>query len=108
MVKKKLKILWDDEAKKSLRSIYEYIKKRESVTVAKRVRTGIINQAKSLASFPEKFAAEPYLETIPGNFRYKVIWSYKIIYEITSGTIYVLDIFHTSRDPSNITSLAED
>ncbi len=41
MVKKRMKIIWDDEAKKSLRNIYNYIKGRESIDVAKRVRNEI-------------------------------------------------------------------
>lgn len=100
--KKKVKILWDNEAKKSLRSIFEYIKNRESDKAAKRVRKEIIEQTKTLVNFPDKFAQEPYLIDEPGVYRYKIIWSYKIIYEVTSASINVLDIFHTSRDPSNL------
>ena len=96
------KIVWDNEAKHSLRSIYEYIKNKESPTVAKRVRGKIIEQVKTIASFPEKFQREPFLKDEPGDYRYKVIWSYKIIYETTPSTIFILDIFHTSRNPSNI------
>lgn len=102
MVKKKVGIIWDDEAKRSLRSIYNYIKKRESAEVAKKVRNEIAAHAKSLNNFPEKFEDEPNLKDEPGNHRYKVIWSYKIIYEVTKEAIYILDVFHTSRDPSNI------
>ena len=102
MVKRKLKVIWDDEAKKSLRNIYNYIKGRESVEVAKRVRNEIFSRAKSLHDFPEKFEREHNLEDEPGNYRNKVIWSYKIIYEVTEESIYILDIFHTNRDPSNI------
>lgn len=102
MVKKKAKIIWDDEAKRSLRNIYNYIKRRESVDVAKKVRNEIVSQAKTLNDFPEKFEREHHLEDEPGNFRYKVIWSYKIIYEVTKEAIYILDVFHTSRNPSNI------
>jgi plasmid stabilization system protein ParE len=102
MVKKKLKIIWDNEAKKSLRNIYNHIKSRESIEVAKKVRNEISSQAKSLNDFPERFEKEHNLDDEPGNYRYKVIWSYKIIYEITKEAIYILDIFHTSRDPSNI------
>lgn len=102
MVKKKLKIIWDDEAKYSLRSIYNYIKKRESVERAKKVRDTIASSARSLNDFPEKFEEEPVLRSEPGNYRYKVIWSYKIIYEVAEEAIYIVDIFHTSRDPSNI------
>lgn len=102
MVKRKLKIIWDNEAKKSLQNIYNYIKGRESIEVAKKVRNIIFTQAKSLHDFPEKFEREHHLEDEVGNFRYKVIWSYKIIYEVTEESIFILDIFHTSRDPSEI------
>lgn len=51
---KRWKIIWDDEAKNSLRSIYDYIKNRESASMALRVRKEIIKQVKSLATFPEK------------------------------------------------------
>lgn len=47
MVKGKLKIIWDDEAKVALRSIYDYIKYRESVGVATRVRNEIVKQIKA-------------------------------------------------------------
>ena len=36
MVKKELKVIWSDEAKYALKNIYEYIRKRESVEVAKK------------------------------------------------------------------------
>jgi plasmid stabilization system protein ParE len=101
-VKKKLNVIWDDEAKRSLKSIYEYIKNRESIRVAVKVRSEIIRQTRTLNQFPEKFEEEPILKNGIGNFRYKVIWSYKIIYEVTPDAICILDIFHTSRDPSNI------
>ncbi len=96
------KIIWDDEAKKSLRSIYEYIKIKESISIALRVRNELIREVKSLPKFPEKFAQEPYFTRDSGNIRFKVIWSYKIIYEITDRHILILDIFHTSRNPSEI------
>lgn len=102
MVKDKVKVIWDDEAKRSLRSIYNYIKSRESTQVAKKVRDEIVGQAKDLMIFPEKFEKEPVLENEPGNYRYKVVWSYKIIYEVTTEAIYILDVFHTSRNPSSL------
>ena len=52
---KRIKVIWDDEAKKSLRSVYDHIKDRESVRVARRVRTEILNKVKSLVAFPDKF-----------------------------------------------------
>jgi plasmid stabilization system protein ParE len=104
MVKKELKIIWNDEAKYALKKIYDYIRKRESVAVAKKVRNEIARSAKDLNVFPEKFVEDPYLKDEPGNYRFKVIWSYKIIYEITPDSIQILDVFHTSRDPGNISA----
>lgn len=101
-MKRKPRIIWDNEAKKSLRSICEYIKSRESPAQAIKVRKKIVASAKSLSSFPEKFAREPNLRDEKGNYRFKAIWSYKIIYEVTEEAIFILDIFHTSRDPRRI------
>jgi plasmid stabilization system protein ParE len=66
------------------------------------VRTAILKETQTFIIFPEKFQEEPYLKDEPGNYRSKVIWSYKIIYEVTPKAILILDIYHTSRDPSNI------
>lgn len=104
MVKGRLKIIWDNEAKQSLRHIFNYIKDKESLEVALKVREKIASSAKSLNDFPQKFEKEPCLRNELGNYRYKVIWSYKIIYEVSAEAIYIIDIFHTSRDPSDIKS----
>ncbi len=101
---KKLKVIWNNEAKYALRNIFNYIKERDSAEAAKKVRDEIVTSAKNLNVFPEKFAEDPYLKDEPGNYRFKVIWSYKIIYEVTPESIIVLDIFHSSRDPGNISS----
>lgn len=69
MVKKKVNIIWDDEAKKSLRNIYQYIQRRESTEVALKVRNAISAQVKSLNDFPDKFEEEPNLKNESGNFR---------------------------------------
>ncbi len=107
-MRKKLNIVWDNEAKKSLRTIFLYIKNRESLAQAIRVRKKITEQARALSLFPEKFVEEFNLKSEKGNYRFKAIWSYKIIYEVTSETIFVLDIFHTSRDPNAMGKLTDD
>jgi len=104
MVKKNLKVIWNDEAKYALKDIYIFIKERESIERARKVRNEIVASAKDLNIFPEKFIEDPYLKDEPGNYRFKVIWSYKIIYEVTPKAVMVLDVFHTSRDPSNIST----
>lgn len=105
MVKKITRILWDNEAKKSLHTIYQYIKHRESIGQAKRVRKKIIEEVRKISLFPQKSSREPNLKSEKGDFRFKVIWSYKIIYEVTENSILILDIFHTSRDPEDISTM---
>ena len=58
MVKQNFKVIWDDEAKASLRSIYNHIKNRESIEQAKKVRDEIKELGKSLGFMPTKFSKE--------------------------------------------------
>jgi plasmid stabilization system protein ParE len=102
MVKHHYRVIWDDEAKLSLRKIYIYIKKRESVEQAIKVRDAINDLAKSLGFLPHKFSKDPYLEGEPGDNRFKAIWSYKIVYEVTEKEVIILDVFHASRDPQDL------
>jgi plasmid stabilization system protein ParE len=105
MVKKHYRVIWDDEAKASLRSIYNYIKKRESIEQAKKVRDGIRDLAKGLGFIPHKYTEDPFLKDEPGDNRFKVIWSYKIVYEVTNEEVIILDVFHTSRNPQDLKNL---
>jgi plasmid stabilization system protein ParE len=102
MVKHNYKVIWDDEAKASLRKIYDYIKNRESIEQAKKVRDEIRELGKSLGFMPSKYSEDPFLKDEPGEIRFKSIWSYKIVYEITEESVIILDIFHASRDPQNL------
>ena len=102
MVKRHYQVIWDDEAKASLRKVYNHIKKRESIDQAIKVRDAIKDLAKSLGFMPRKFSRDPFLEGEPGDNRFKAIWSYKIVYEVTDKEVIILDVFHTSRDPRNL------
>lgn len=102
MVKRNYKVIWEDQAKASLFSIYTYIKKRESAAQARKVSNEIRDLVKSLGFMPHKYVEDPFLKDEPGDIRFKVIWNYKIVYEITQDRVIILDIFHTSRDPSNL------
>jgi plasmid stabilization system protein ParE len=102
MVRRRYSVIWEDEAKNSLRRIYNYIKNRESVNQAKKVRNAIKELAGSLGFLPRKFAKDPLLENEMGEFRFKAIWSYKIVYEVTEKEVIILDIFHTCRNPEEM------
>ncbi|HEC42486.1 MAG TPA: type II toxin-antitoxin system RelE/ParE family toxin [Bacteroides sp.] len=102
MVKKHYKVVWQDEARASLRKIYNYIKKRESKEQATRVRSEIKKQGDSLGFMPRKYTRDPFLEKYRRDIRFKAIWSYKLVYEVTEEAVVILDVIHTSRNPENM------
>ena len=102
MVKRNYKVIWEDQAKASLHSIYNYIKKWESIDQARKVTNEIRDLAKSLGFMPHKYVEDPFLKDEPGDIRFKVTWSYKLIYETTKEVVIILDVYHTSRDPQNL------
>ncbi len=103
-MKNNYQIAWSLHAKNSLDKIYEYIKE-ESPQNAQKVKRKIIELVSSLIVFPEKYVREQFLDQQKGDFRFAVIWSYKIIYEITDDIIIILDIFHAAQNPVKIQNL---
>ncbi|MBD3406591.1 MAG: type II toxin-antitoxin system RelE/ParE family toxin [Candidatus Lokiarchaeota archaeon] len=75
---------------------------KDSVNAARYVKKELIKLAGSLNDFPNKYSKEEYLADEPENFRSVSKWSYKIIYEVTSDCLIILDIFHTSQHPNKI------
>jgi len=102
VVKRHYKVIWNKQARTSLRKIYNYIKKRESEQQAAKVRDEIRELAKSLGFMPHKYARDPLTEKETGDIRYKVIWSYKLVYEVNEEAVAILDVVHTSRNPENM------
>jgi plasmid stabilization system protein ParE len=51
---------------------------------------------------PHKYVEDPFLKDEPGDIRFKAIWSYKLVYEITNEEVIILDVFHTSRNPDDL------
>lgn len=98
------KVIWDDEAKMSLKEIISYIRK-QSPNAADKVKQGIIRLASSLNKFPERFSKEEYLQNKDGNYRSVSIWSYKLVYKIEDETVMILFIMHNSQNPAIIEEL---
>jgi len=51
---------------------------------------------------PDKYARDLLVENKSAGIRYKVIWNYRIIYEIKEEAVAILDIIHTSRNPEHL------
>jgi len=102
VVKKNYKVVWQDEAKSSLRRIYIFIKKQESKEQATKVRSMLKKEGDNLGFMPHKYNKDPHLEKYHRDIRFKAIWSYKLVYEITKERIIILEVIHTSRNPENL------
>lgn len=98
---KTYKVVWLPEALNGLKDIFEFIKK-DSQQAAIKVSQKILSKAKSLKKEPQIHAIENYLESEKGDFRFVVVYSYKVIFEIEDNSVVILDIFHTSRNPVEI------
>ncbi|MDR1981860.1 MAG: type II toxin-antitoxin system RelE/ParE family toxin [Tannerellaceae bacterium] len=53
--------------------------------------------------FPTKHAKEP--EDIPGNIRFAVKWSYKILFTIGEKHVNIVRIFHAAQSPRKLKDL---
>ena len=101
MVKKELPVLWSDEAKDSLKYIFNYVK-RNSPDNAQKVKQTILKIAATLNFYPEKFPRDPFLLDSKRNFRFFPKWSYKIVYEVTDKAVIIIDVFHAKQHPDKL------
>ena len=84
--------------KEQLKEIYKYIKKN-SLGNAEKVRSKILLSTKLLATGKEIYKLDELKQNNKGNYRAYVIYSYRITYKIEVGTIQILRVRHTSREP---------
>ena len=82
------------EAKADLKQIQEYISK-DSIYYANKTINEIINKTEYLLMFP--YMGRKISEFDNTNFRELIYKSYRILYKVNSN-IYILNVFHHSRD----------
>jgi len=94
----KIAIVWEDEAKRQLKYLYQYIK-QDSLQNAVTVRKGILEKVKKAAMYLESFSPEKYKTNNDGSYRAFELDHYRISYRVTSKEIIILRIRHTSQSP---------
>ena len=82
------------DAKEDLEQIQEYIS-RDSIYYANKTIEGIIEKTKYLLMFPYMGRKIPEFDNV--NLRELIYKSYRILYKVNSN-IYILKVFHCSRD----------
>lgn len=88
------KIKWSPEAVEDLEAIYNFIA-RDSIYYAKSVITQILDSVQSLKDFPKIGRIVPEINR--DEIRERLVFNYRIIYQIKEQTVIILAIVHSSR-----------
>lgn len=97
-----VKVIWSKRAFSQLERNIKYIKEEQGVSYAETVLNKILNASSLLADTPKMGPIEPLLEHKKFEYRFLVVWSYKIIYRVTSNRVLISRVFHTSRNPQKL------
>jgi plasmid stabilization system protein ParE len=93
-------IVWTETALNHLETIYFYIlESSKSVSIADKVIQNIMDSVSILNKNSEIYETDEMKYSKDPNLRALEIYKYRISYKITSDTIYILRVRHTSRNP---------
>lgn len=93
-----------DEAIEALQAIHSWLKENESITIANKVRDGILDEIDGLAEMPQKHAIAQEITNDQILYRRVLKWSYRVIFTIDEDEVEVLvvDIVHTRQNPQKL------
>lgn len=97
-LKRYSRVVMSGQAQEAIREIAAYVARRHSQTMAKWVRSSLLEKCKSLKDFAG-YSKEVYLSDTGKEYRSITQWDYNIIYRIDDDTIRILNVVHTSRHP---------
>jgi toxin ParE1/3/4 len=96
-------VRWSKKAASQLERAVKYIADEQSSTYANQVLSRILHSSSLLEEHPRLGTKEPLLEYRGQEYRFIVIWSYKIIYKVnTNDDVLISRVFHTAQNPSKI------
>ena len=99
------KIKWSPTATGRLADIYNFIYLREgSRTLAENQIDYLLSAINLLKKNKNLGTEEPLAKRYNKNHRIIIEGSYKIIYRVENDSVFIIDLFHTSRHPRKIKS----
>jgi plasmid stabilization system protein ParE len=97
-----VKVIWTKKAFGQLERAIKYIREEQGFSYAETVLNKILQTTELLEHSPNIGTVEPLLTHKKSEYRFLVIWSYKIIYRTTNDKAVISRVFHTSRDPKRL------
>jgi plasmid stabilization system protein ParE len=88
-------VIWSVPAKDDLKKIYDYIAS-DSQFYALKVSQEFIEKSEELIKFPQMGRIVP--EICNPNIRELIVYSYRLVYEISPNRIEILAIIHGKQD----------
>lgn len=87
-----MKVVWTEEAENDLASIWDYLQARNPAA-ALRLDTLFRDAARRLGDYPWM----GHEGEIPGTRELTPHRSYRLVYEVREGTVWILVLIHTAR-----------
>lgn len=97
-----VEVIWTKKALSQLERAVKYIREEQGVSYAEIVLSRILDVTESLETTPHIGTTEPLLAHKKSDYRFLVVWSYKIIYRTTETKAIISRVFHTSRNPKRL------
>jgi plasmid stabilization system protein ParE len=97
-----VEIIWTKKAFSQFERAIKYIKDERGHSYAEIVLNKTLEKTRLLENNPLIGQVEPLLIHKKSEYRYLVVWSYKIIYRIEQHKIIISRVFHTSRNPRKL------
>jgi plasmid stabilization system protein ParE len=98
MAKKKIEIIWSEEASNNFLEILEYLfsKSESAVSI---VGNSILDEIEKLPQDPFIYPIDRFRKKKVSNYRAFIVYSYRISYYVSDTSIHILRVRHTSREP---------
>jgi len=97
-----VKVIWTKKAFAQLDRAIKYIREEQGLSYAETVLNKIVQITELLEKSPNIGTIEPLLAHKKSEYRFLVVWSYKIIYRTTKDKAVIARVFHTSRNPKKL------
>ena len=95
-------VIWTKKASGQFERAIKYIFKEQGFYYAEIVREKILQTTTLLEGQPQMGTIEPLLIHKKSEYRFLLVWSYKIIYRTSKDTVIISRVFHTSRSPKRL------